>query len=143
MASSPLRRLPDDDRAGTMGFLEHLEELRARLIRCCIAIAIGMAIAFAYVDRLVDALLASIERALPAGTSLVFIKPPEGFSLWLNVALVASLLLAAPFIMYQVWRFIPPGLCAHKKKFTSPFVQLPPFASPPRPLSSHSLPISS
>jgi len=120
-----------------MGFLEHLEELRARLIRCCIAIAIGMAIAFAYVDRLVDALLASIERALPAGTSLVFIKPPEGFSLWLNVALVASLLLAAPFIMYQVWRFIAPGLYANEKKFAIPFVVLTSFGSLAGALFSH------
>jgi sec-independent protein translocase protein TatC len=137
MTSSPLRRLPGDDRAGTMGFVEHLEELRARLIRCCIAIAIGMVIAFAFVDRLVDALLASIERALPAGTSLVFIKPPEGFSLWLNVALVAGLLLAAPFIMYEVWRFIAPGLYANEKKFAIPFVALTSFGSLAGALFSH------
>jgi sec-independent protein translocase protein TatC len=126
MAKAPLRRRDgdDDDRSATMGFLEHLEELRVRLIRCCIAIAIGMLIAFAFVDRLVDTLLASIERALPAGTSLVFIKPPEGFSLWLNVALVAGLLIAAPFVMYQVWLFIAPGLYVKEKKFAVPFVLL-------------------
>ncbi|HJZ70516.1 MAG TPA: twin-arginine translocase subunit TatC [Vicinamibacterales bacterium] len=140
MAKAPLRRIDDDDHSDArMGFLEHLEELRVRLIRCCIAIAIGMLIAFAFVDRLVDTLLASIERALPAGTSLVFIKPPEGFSLWLNVALVAGLLLAAPFVMYQVWRFIAPGLYANEKKFAIPFVALTSLGSVSGALFSHYL----
>jgi len=122
-----------------MGFLEHLEELRVRLIRCCIAIGIGMVVAFAFVDRLVDALLASIERALPAGTSLVFIKPPEGFALWLNVALVAGLLVAAPLVMYQVWRFIAPALYANEKKFAIPFVALTSLGSVSGALFSHYL----
>jgi sec-independent protein translocase protein TatC len=123
---APLRRLEPDveDQDGRMGFLEHLEELRVRLIRCCVAIGVGMLIAFAFVDRLVDALLASIAAALPPGTSLVFIRPNEGFALWLNVALVAGLLVSAPFVMYQVWRFIAPGLYANEKRFAVPFVAL-------------------
>ena len=139
MAKAPLRRIDDDESDARMGFIEHLEELRVRLIRCCIAIAIGMLIAFGFVDRLVDTLLASIEGALPAGTSLVFIKPPEGFSLWLNVALVAGLLLAAPFVMYQVWRFIAPALYANEKKFAIPFVALTSFGSASGALFSHYL----
>ncbi len=140
MANLPLRRnRPDHDRDATMGFLDHLEELRARLIRCCIAIAIGMIVAFAFVDRLVDTLLASIERALPPGTSLVFIKPPEGFALWLNVALLAGALMAAPFVMYQVWRFIAPGLYANEKKFAIPFVALTSLGSVSGALFSHYL----
>ena len=139
MAKAPLRRIDDDESDSRMGFLEHLEELRVRLIRCCIAIAIGMLIAFGFVDRLVDTLLASIEGALPAGTSLVFIKPPEGFSLWLNVALVAGLLLAAPFVMYQVWRFIAPALYANEKKFAIPFVALTSVGSVSGALFSHYL----
>jgi sec-independent protein translocase protein TatC len=140
MANAPLRRVDQaGDRDGRMGFLDHLEELRVRLIRCCIAIGIGMLVAFAFVDRLVDTLLASIERALPAGTTLVFIKPPEGFSLWLNVALVAGLLVAAPFVMYQVWRFIAPGLYANEKKFAIPFVALTSLGSVSGALFSHYL----
>lgn len=122
-----------------MGFLEHLEELRARLIRCCIAIGVGMVVAFLFVDRLVDALLDSIQRSLPAGTSLVFIKPPEGFALWLNVALIAGVLVAAPVVMYQVWRFIAPGLYANEKKFAIPFVALTSLGSVGGALFSHYL----
>jgi sec-independent protein translocase protein TatC len=140
MANAPLRQLPpDDERTGTMGFLDHLEELRVRLIRCCAAIAIGMLASFVFVDRLVDALLASIAGALPPATALVFIKPNEGFSLWLNVALVAGLLLAAPYVMYQVWRFIAPGLYANEKRFAIPFVALTSLGSVSGALFSHYL----
>ena len=139
MANAPLRRIGDANRDATMGFLEHLEELRVRLIRCCGAIAAGMLVAFAFVDRLVDALLDSIQRALPPGTSLVFIKPPEGFSLWLNVALIAGALIAAPYVMYQVWRFIAPGLYANEKKFAVPFVALTSLGSIGGALFSHYL----
>ena len=78
MVNAPFRRVDDVSRDATMGFLEHLEELRTRLIRCCVAVAAGTLAAFAFVTRLVDALLDSIQRALPPGTSLVFIKPAEG-----------------------------------------------------------------
>ena len=140
MTRAPLRRAAEDEAAShTMGFLDHLEELRVRLIRCAAAVAIGMLIAFSFVDRLVDMLLASIERALPAGTSLVFIKPPEGFSLWLNVALIAGLLVAAPFVMYQVWRFIAPGLYANEKRFAVPFVALTSLGSIAGAVFSHTL----
>ena len=73
MVNAPFRRVDDVSRDATMGFLE-----RTRLIRCCVAVAAGMLAAFAFVTRLVDALLDSIQRALPPGTSLVFIKPAEG-----------------------------------------------------------------
>jgi len=107
-----------------MGFLEHLDELRTRIIRSCLAIGAGMVVAFAFHDRLADIVLTPIERSLPAGSSLVFIRPGEAFSFYLNVAFIGGLLLAAPFVMYQVWRFIAPGLYANEKKFLVPFVVL-------------------
>jgi sec-independent protein translocase protein TatC len=107
-----------------MGFLEHLDELRTRLIRSCIAIGVGMAVAFAFYDRLADIVLDPIMRTLPPGSALVFIRPGEGFSFYLNISLVGGFLLAAPFVMYQVWRFIAPGLYANEKRFVIPFVVL-------------------
>jgi sec-independent protein translocase protein TatC len=116
---------PDDDaHDGRMGFLEHLDELRTRIIRSCAAIGAGMLVAFAFHDRLADIVLAPIERTLPSGSSLVFIRPGEGFSLHLNVAFIGGFLLAAPFVMHQVWRFIAPGLYANEKKLLVPFVVL-------------------
>jgi sec-independent protein translocase protein TatC len=114
---------PDDDLGeGRMGFLEHLEELRKRIIRSCVAIGIGMAVAFVFVDRIADFVEGPIVRVLPAGSALVFIRPGEAFSFYLDLALIGGVVLAAPFVMYQVWRFIAPGLYAKEKKFVIPFV---------------------
>jgi sec-independent protein translocase protein TatC len=116
---------PDDDLGeGRMGFLEHLDELRTRLIRSCIAIGIGMAVAFVFVERIADFVEGPIVRALPPGTALVFIRPGEGLSFYLDLALIGGVVLAAPFVMYQVWRFIAPGLYAKEKRFAIPFVVL-------------------
>ena len=120
--------LPDDDgnelRHGKMGFLEHLDELRKRLIRSCIAIAVGMLLAFCFIDRIVNFVLTPTRRMLPAGTRLIYTNPAEAFSLYFSIALIAGVLLASPFIMFQVWRFIAPGLYAREKKFAVPFVIL-------------------
>lgn len=126
MAHSQLQHEePDDDLGGgRMGFLDHLEELRKRLIRSCLAIAAGMLVAFLFVDRLADFVLAPTLRMLPPGTTLVFLRPGEAFSFDLDISLIGGVVLAAPFVMYQVWRFIAPGLYAKEKKFAVPFVVL-------------------
>jgi sec-independent protein translocase protein TatC len=114
---------PDDSRGG-MSFLDHLEELRTRIIRSCIAIGIGMLIAFVFIGRIVTFVLAPTREVLPPGTTLIFTNPPAAFALNINVALIAGTLLASPVIMFQVWRFIAPGLYANEKKFAIPFVLL-------------------
>lgn len=107
-----------------MGFLDHLDELRTRLIRSCIAIAAGMTVAFCFVDRLADFVLAPTLRMLPPGTTLIYTKPGEGFSFYLNVALIGGVALAMPFVTFQVWRFIAPALYTNEKKLVIPFVIL-------------------
>jgi sec-independent protein translocase protein TatC len=114
----------DDKRESTMGFLDHLEELRRRLIRSCIAIGVGMAVSAVFVDRIANFVLDQIIRTLPAGSALIYTNPSEGFSFWFNITLIAGLVLSAPFVMYQVWGFIAPGLYASEKKFVVPFVLL-------------------
>lgn len=120
--------LPDDDddapREGEMGFLEHLDELRGRIIRSCLAIAVGMLIAFVYIDRIVSFVLAPSRRMLPAGTHFIYTQPGEAFGLYIQVALIAGVLLAAPVVMFEVWRFMAPGLYAKEKKLAIPFVLL-------------------
>ena len=120
----PPEDLDDDRGEGKMGFLEHLDELRTRIIRSLIAIASGMAITYFFVDRIAEFILAPALRALPAGTTFIFTRPGEGFAFQLDVALVGGLILAAPFVMYQVWRFIAPGLYSKEKTYVVPFVVL-------------------
>ena len=105
-----------------MGFLDHLDELRKRIIRSCVAIGAGMLIAFAFVNRISDFVLAPTLRMLPSDTSLIFTRPGELFSFYLDLALIGGIVLSAPFVTYQVWRFIAPGLYAKEKRFAVPFV---------------------
>jgi sec-independent protein translocase protein TatC len=119
--------LPDEDdglREGRMGFLDHLDELRKRLIRSVVAAAVGMLVAFLFIDRIVNFMLAPTRSMLPPGSKLIYTQPGEAFGLYINVALVAGVLLASPFLMFQVWRFIAPGLYAKEKKLVIPFVAL-------------------
>jgi len=107
-----------------MGFLDHLDELRTRIIRSCIAVGAGMVVAFAFVDRIADFVLALTLRMLPPGTTLIYTKPGEGFSFYLDVALIGGVVLAMPLVTFQVWRFIAPGLYTNEKKLAIPFVVL-------------------
>ncbi len=83
---------PDDDdqelSEAKMGFLDHLDELRKRIIRSCIAIAVGMVVAFGFIDRLVAFVLAPTRRMLPPGTRLIYTSPGEAFGLYLLSILV-------------------------------------------------------
>jgi sec-independent protein translocase protein TatC len=118
---------PDDDpnpRAGGMSILEHLEEFRKRLIRACLAVAVGALVAFLFIDRIVAFVFAPARKVLPPGARLIYTAPGEAFALWVNIALIAGVAIASPFIMFQVWRFIAPALYTNEKKLAIPFVLL-------------------
>jgi sec-independent protein translocase protein TatC len=118
---------PDDDpnpRAGGMSLLDHLEELRKRLIRACLATAAGALVSFLFIDRIVTFVFAPMRKALPAGAQLIYTSPGEAFGLYVNIGLIAGVALASPFIMFQVWRFIAPALYTNEKKLAIPFVAL-------------------
>jgi sec-independent protein translocase protein TatC len=109
---------------GQMSFLEHLDELRRRILRSCIAIAVGVAATFAFIRPVFDFILEPTRRVLPPGVKLIYTQPGEAFSLYVTVALISGILVAAPFISFQVWMFIAPGLYANEKKLAYPFVIL-------------------
>ena len=112
----------DPDAGGMMGFLEHLDELRRRIIRALIALAAGMAVAFVFLDRIANFVLGPTLRALPAGTKLVTTRPGEGIAFYFDLALIGGVVLAAPFITYQIWRFVAPGLYARERRMAVPVV---------------------
>jgi sec-independent protein translocase protein TatC len=120
----PREESDDEVTNGKMGFLEHLDELRTRLIRSCLAIVVGMLIAFAFVDHIANFVLAPTLRMLPAGAALIMTRPGEGLSFYLDLALIGGVVLAAPFVTYQVWRFIAPGLYGREKRLMIPFIVL-------------------
>jgi sec-independent protein translocase protein TatC len=108
-----------------MGFLDHLDEFRSRLIKCCIAVGVGMVVAYSFVDKIARFVLGPTLAALPAGTDrLQTTRLGEGFSFYLDIAMIAGGLLASPVVLYQVWRFIAPGLYAREKRLALPFVAM-------------------
>jgi sec-independent protein translocase protein TatC len=115
----------DDDESGSkMSFLDHLDELRKRIVRSCLAIAVGIGVTFAFIQPIYNFIMAPTLRVLPAGSKLMYNEPSEAFSLYITIALIAGIVVAAPYIMYQVWLFIAPGLYANEKKFAIPFLVL-------------------
>ena len=122
LASSRASEPAPEQNGGMMGFLDHLEELRARLIRSCLAIGAGMAIAFVFRDRIARVVLQPTLDALPTGTSLVATRVGETFAFYLDIALIGGVILAAPYVLFQVWRFIAPALHAHERRFAVPFL---------------------
>jgi len=109
---------------GKMSFLEHLDELRKRIIRSVIAVCAGFLIACFFIQQLFDFIMKPLSAQLPAGASLVYTDPTEAFVLYIKIAAIAGLLIASPVVMTQVWLFIAPGLYAHEKKMAIPFVMM-------------------
>ena len=105
-----------------MSFLEHLDELRKRLTVAAIALAVGVVIAFFFIDRIFDFIMLPLAHAMPKGSSLVATEPTETFMLYMKIALLAGVVISAPAITWQLWLFVAPGLYAKEKRFAIPFV---------------------
>jgi sec-independent protein translocase protein TatC len=105
-----------------LSVLDLLEQFRKRIVRACLAIAVGVLVAFTQIDRIVAFIFKPMRAALPPGTRLIYTAPGEAFSLYINIALISGVALASPFILFQVWRLIAPALYTNQKKFAVPFV---------------------
>jgi Tat protein translocase TatC len=111
-----------------MTFLEHLEELRKRLIRCALAVLGGMIICWFFREEFRAFLEAPLYEAwsqvdgLPPPKPLHFAGLLEPFVAYLKLSAVGGIFLAAPVILYQLWRFVSPGLYPRERKVAAPFV---------------------
>jgi len=94
-----------------MTIIEHLEELRGRIIKCLIALAITTVLSFSFTSRIISVLIA------PAGIKPVFLRPTEMFVTYFRVALLAGVILAMPVIVYQVVQFVSPGLTSSERTY--------------------------
>jgi len=105
-----------------MPLLEHLTELRTRLIRSVIAIAVGFLIAYAIDDWLFNALTYPLRAASQGKVLLIGTGVAEAFFTKLKVALVAGLFIASPAVFLEIWKFIAPGLFESERRLAKPFV---------------------
>src|SRR5262249_31246039 len=122
MAVDTDRQQEDDQEElhGQMSFLDHLEELRKRIIHSLIAIGVALGVCWTFADALFRAVSRPITKA--GIDKLVVSTPTEGFNLELKLALMAAVFLASPFVLGQVWLFISPGLYRHERKYALPFI---------------------
>ena len=102
-----------------MSFLDHLEELRKRIINSLIGVGVALCASWWAADYLFHLVSRPI---VAAGVQLNMSKPTEGFNLELKLALLAAVFLAAPYILAQVWLFIAPGLYKHERRYALPFI---------------------
>ena len=117
----------DDDPeggAGKMSFLEHLDELRKRIIRALLALCIGVGVAAFFINDIVDFVMRPLSATLPAGGSFIYTYPTEAFMLDIRIALIAGLFVASPLVFWQVWLFVAPALYARERRYAIPFIVL-------------------
>lgn len=108
-----------------MSLLEHLEELRKRIFLSIIGIGAGFGACWWKRDAIYGYMqtpITSVLRAHKMSDKLVYLNPTEPFELYMKLALVAGLFLASPWVLFQVWMFISPGLYRHEKRYALPFI---------------------
>ena len=108
-----------------MSFLDHLEELRKRIIYSLIAAAGGFFVCWGYAQRIFAVMQVPVMEALQRNgktPQLVFLNPTDPFNLYLKIAFMTGLFVASPIVLYQLWMFISPGLYRHEKRYVLPFM---------------------
>lgn len=120
---------PDDSGLARMTLMEHLAELRRRVIVCVIAVAVGTVAAFFLYNHILHFIVHPYRQALhrhhisgPGGGRLVVLAPLEGFTTRLKVSGYVGLALALPVVLWEVWRFVTPGLHKHERRYAIPFI---------------------
>jgi sec-independent protein translocase protein TatC len=106
-----------------MSFLDHLEELRKRLIVSIIAIGVAFLACWRFADKIYAWVEAPLTKLLPVGDrKLAYTHLTEPFMLYMKVAFFAAIFVSSPIIMWQVWRFISPGLYKRERRMAAPFI---------------------
>ena len=103
-------------------FLSHLIELRERLVRCLVAVAILCVPAFYFSAELYDLLALPVVGSLPTGSKMIATGVITPFLIPMKIAAMTAFLVALPYLLYEVWAFVAPGLYAHEKRLVLPLV---------------------
>ena len=111
-----------EEESGKMSFLEHLDELRRRLVHIVAYLFLGFIVCWFFSRPIYNFLAAPITRFLPKGTKLAYTNPTDPFIIYMKVAFLASVFLTLPLNLYEVWKFIAPGLYRKEKKYVLPFL---------------------
>lgn len=108
-----------------MSFLEHLEELRRRILYSLLAIAVAFCACWYYAEGIFGLMQQPIMQALRRQgleQKLVYLSPTEPFNMYLKVGLIVGVFVASPVVLYQIWMFVSPGLYRHERRYVLPFM---------------------
>jgi sec-independent protein translocase protein TatC len=119
---------PYDDSGAKMSFLEHLDELRKRLVYIVYSLIAGCIVAYIFIGRIFDFVMKPMQQMLPhdapGAGKLIYTAGSEPFMLYVKIGFLVGIFIASPLILWQIWKFIAPGLYSHEKRFAIPFVLL-------------------
>jgi sec-independent protein translocase protein TatC len=104
-----------------MTFLEHLEELRQRLVRACVYLAVGFAACWGFREQIFHFMVQPMRKA-GFEEKFIFTGPAEALMLYMKMAFFVGIFVAAPLILWEIWGFIAPGLYKNEKKWAIPFI---------------------
>src|SRR5204862_5848207 len=111
---------PTGPDASQESFISHLIELRSRLLRSIIAVVVVLVALFPFAKNIYSALAAPLLHALPPGATMIATDVTGTFLVPLKVTLVAAFLVALPYVLWQVWAFVAPGLYQHERRLALP-----------------------
>ena len=116
------KKKPDVDPAQDESFVSHLVELRDRMIRSLVVVLILFGVCFYFSGEIMKFLSQPLYQALPAGTRPIFTDQAGAFFTLTKVSFLTALLAALPWVLYQAWAFVAPGLYDHEKRFALPLI---------------------
>jgi sec-independent protein translocase protein TatC len=123
--SRPPRDRPEDETGGTMSFFDHLVELRKRIVSSLLAVGVGMVVGLAVAKRVINFIVQPMIIALRANhldDKLYFTSPAGYVGLYINLGLYMGIAIAMPWVLYQIWLFVAPGLYKHERRATATFI---------------------
>src|SRR6476469_2179045 len=116
-------RFPMSESSDTQeSFLSHLIELRTRLMRSIIAVVVVLLVLFPFAKRIYALLAAPLLKVLPQGSTMIATDVTGTFLVPLKVTLMAAFVIALPWVLYQMWAFVAPGLYKHERKLVVPLI---------------------
>ncbi|WP_035104271.1 twin-arginine translocase subunit TatC [Desulfohalovibrio reitneri] len=113
----------EEEDLGSMPLVEHLKDLRNRMVRIVIAVVVGFLASWAFRKRILDVIMEPMKKVLDAseeGSTFIYTYPAEAFFTEVKACVLAGILLTSPYIFYQFWRFIAPGLYRHERLWVAP-----------------------
>jgi sec-independent protein translocase protein TatC len=119
---APQLPAPEPESEVRLSFMEHLRDLRVRLTRALVGVLGGMLVVGGFVEQIFEWLMQPVREALPEGLKLVFLNPVEPLMVYLKVAMYGGVFVAMPWVLFQLWLFVAPGLYKREKRVVIPFL---------------------